>query len=362
MKIYKLLLIIIIISLTYACNLRETARRKENLPKAKGMPGEIVMVMDSAEWEGELGNTVRSIFQQSVPGLPRDEPMFDLNYIDPHNFQSIFTTAKNIVFVTVLQSNNPGNRKLKTFFTKESLQKIAKDSSIFMFPKEDEFARGQQILHLFGETEQQLIQNLVDHRDELQDFFNSIVQKRTYNMLYNGKPETGIINRIKDKFGVYLKVPYGYEIAMDENKFIWIRAFTPQIDKNLFISYVDYTSKEQFSLDSLVNIRERIVRPYVLYKPEDPDSYMVTETKYQDVLRQEINFNGNYAVQLKGLWKLHKFTMGGPFISYAMVDESTNRLYYIEGFLYSPGIDQRENLRQLDVILNTFKLSAKQPS
>lgn len=362
MKIFKLALILLIISLTYACNLRETARRKENLPKAKGMPGEIVMVMDSAEWEGELGNAVRSVFQQTVPELPRDEPMFDVNYIDPRNFQSIFTTAKNIVFVTVLQSNNPGNRKLKTFFTKESLEKIAQDSSIFMFPKEDEFARGQQILHLFGETEDQLIENLASHREQIQDFFNEVVQKRTYETLYSGKPVAGIMNRIKEKFGVEIKVPYGYEIAMDEDEFIWVRNFTPQIDKNFFISYVDYTSQDQFSLDSLISIRERIVKPYVLYKPEDPESYMVTETQYQDVLRKEVNFDGHYAVQLKGLWKLNKFTMGGPFVSYAMVDESTNRLYYIEGFLYSPGIDQRENMRELNVILNTFKLPSKQPS
>ena len=362
MKYPKLFLIFIILSITYSCNLRETARKKENLPKANGLPGEIVMVMDSAEWEGELGNTVRSVFQQSDPGLPRDEPMFDINYIDPRNFQSIFKTAKNIVFVTVIKSTNPGNRKLKTFFTKESLEKIASNPSIFMFPKEDEFAQNQQILHLFGETDQQLIKNLTEHRKEIQDFFNKAIEKRTYDRIYSGKPVIGIINRIKDKFGAYLKIPYGYDIAIDKGNFLWIRNFTPQVDKNLFISYVDYTSQSQFSLDSLINIRERIVRPYILYKPEDPESYMETETKYQDILRKEINFNGNFAVQLKGLWKLHKFTMGGPFVSYAMADSTTNRLYYIEGFLYSPGKDQREIMRELDVILRTFKLSEAKPS
>ena len=49
--------------------------------------------------------------------------------------------------------------------------------------------------------------------------------------------------------------------------------------------------------------------------------------------------------------------MGGPFVSYAMVDESTNRLYYIEAFLYSPGKPQRDLMRQLEVILKTFNIS-----
>ncbi len=40
-----------------------------------------------------------------------------------------------------------------------------------------------------------------------------------------------------------------------------------------------------------------------------------------------------------------------------MVDEKTNRLYYIEGFLYSPGKAQRDTMREIMAILNTFKVT-----
>lgn len=348
--------LIAIIFFAFSCNLRETANMKENLPKARGKAGHILVVMDSTQWQGRLGKTIRQVFMKTVPGLPRDEPSFNLEYVDPLHFTSILKIQKNIIFVTILNSKLKGDRKLKANFTGESLKMIREDSSLFMFKKEDDFAKGQEILHLFGETEDQLIANLKKNAPALRKYFNEIEQKRTYKALYNAKPEKGISKLIREKFNCYMKIPFGYDIAMDEDKFLWIRNFSVDVDKNIFISWVPYTSKEQFSLDSLIAIRERIVKPYILYKPEDSASYMVTETKYREVIREEINFDDHYAVRLKGLWKLHKYTMGGPFISYAMVDESSNRLFYIEGFLYSPGKSQREFMRELDVILRTFKL------
>lgn len=348
-----------IVIFAFSCNMSETAKMKENLPKARGKRGQILVVIDSTQWKGIVGEATREVFQKTVPGLPRDEPSFNLQHVDPVHFSSILKVQQNIIFITVLDSKLPGDRKLKKYFTGESLKLIREDPSIFRFTKKDDFAKGQEILHLFGETETQLVKNIKENASALRDFFNEIAQKRTYKALYKAKTEKGINKRIGEKFNCTMKIPYGYEIAMDEDDFMWIRNYSRNIDKNIFISWMPYTSKDQFSLDSLIAIREKIVRPYILYKPEDSESYMITETKYRDVIRQEINFRDQYAVRLQGLWKLNKYTMGGPFVSYAMVNETSNRLCYIEGFLYSPGDSQREFMRELDVILNTFKPSEK---
>ena len=84
---------------------------------------------------------------------------------------------------------------------------------------------------------------------------------------------------------------------------------------------------------------------------------MLTETANFDVFRKEINFKNHYAVELRGLWRVNKYYMGGPFVSYAMVDEASNRLYYVEAFLYSPGKPQRDHMRELETIIKTFNIS-----
>jgi len=329
---------------------------KSNLPKANGKAGQIIVVVDSAQWEGKVGEALRDTYHERVSFLPREESLFSLSHIDPLDFQSILKMQKNIVFVTVLSDKSRGSRKLKSFFTKESLDMIENDPSIFMYPKQDEFARGQEVLHLFGETEEILLANIAKNKEKLQKHFLDIEEKRLYQSLYTAKEEKGISKHIFEKLGCEIKVPLGFEIAMEAKDFVWLRNFSPDVDKSIYISWVDYTSENLFSLDSLLALRTEISKPYILYKPDDKESYMLAETDNFDVFRSEINFKNHYAVQLRGLWKVNKYYMGGPFLSYAMVDESSNRLYYIEAFLYSPGKPQRDHMRELATIARTFNI------
>jgi hypothetical protein len=80
---------------------------------------------------------------------------------------------------------------------------------------------------------------------------------------------------------------------------------------------------------------------------------------YQDYIPpvfKKVSFNDRFAVETRGLWKLKNNSRGGPFLSYIFVDELTNRLYYIEGFIMGPGIDKkREFMRQLEAVLSSFQ-------
>ena len=80
------------------------------------------------------------------------------------------------------------------------------------------------------------------------------------------------------------------------------------------------------------------------------------------VVSKKVSFDGQFAVETRGLWKTNNLSMGGPFISYTLVNEEKNRLFYIEGFVYSPGKNQREDIRELEVILSTFEPTVPQES
>ncbi|NBC17960.1 MAG: DUF4837 family protein, partial [Bacteroidetes bacterium] len=46
---------------------------------------------------------------------------------------------------------------------------------------------------------------------------------------------------------------------------------------------------------------------------------------------------------------------GGPFLTYSFYDQSTGRLYMIDGMVFAPGHEKREFLRQMEVIAHTFR-------
>lgn len=48
------------------------------LPVPSGSSNEILIVMDKAEWQGPVGDTVKQWFTQEQIGLPQPEPVFDI--------------------------------------------------------------------------------------------------------------------------------------------------------------------------------------------------------------------------------------------------------------------------------------------
>ncbi|MEO0331048.1 MAG: DUF4837 family protein, partial [Bacteroidota bacterium] len=91
---------------------------------------------------------------------------------------------------------------------------------------------------------------------------------------------------------------------------------------------------------------------------DDPPGFMTIQ-EIEPIVYDTVNFDDKFGVEARGLWKMSNITMGGPFLSYAFVDESLNRLYYIEGYVYYPGKNKRTQIREMEAILRTFKTEAE---
>ncbi len=333
-------------------------QNKGLMRKASGRGGEVMLVMDSTKWRGKLGDEVRKTFRAQVVGLPRPEPVFTLHYVDPRKLNSVLKSATNMIFVTTLSSKSQASAVLRNYFTSSSLQKIQEDPSLFLHINKDEFARGQSVMYLFGQNDETLIKNMSDNRDRLRRYFDEIEKERLMSSLYVAKEVTGINDHLLNTHNFQMRIPNGYQIADEQSNFIWLRNVGVEVDRNLIITYVTYKSESQFDDDELIKWRNIVAKKYLFEDPDIPESFVVTEDRPAPVVKQ-LTWNGKYAKEMKGLWKTNNLAMGGPFIGYAFTDEGTGRIYYVEGFLYSPGKSQREFMRELSTILSTFKTQAE---
>ena len=57
-----------------------------------------------------------------------------------------------------------------------------------------------------------------------------------------------------------------------------------------------------------------------------------------------------------GLWETVGDIMGGPFVSYTVLDEKHNRVITLDAFLYAPADKKRDLLRQIESILLYMKI------
>ncbi|MBX2843584.1 MAG: DUF4837 family protein [Flammeovirgaceae bacterium] len=324
------------------------------LPSAKGEVGEIILVIDTVKWKGPLGEEIREVFSRKIEGLPQPEAMFTVRNIDPNKFVSFLRQHKNIVIVTTFDENTAGSRKLREFFTPESITQIKNNENIFMTNSENEYAKGQLVMNLFSKDEATLIKHLKENRQKIQDVFNNLERKRLASKLFKARKKD-LEKSLLESHNIKMVIPAGYKfVPLDSvpEDFVWLRYVEYDYDRNIVISYKDYESEEQFEEENILKWREDIMQKYT--QQDSPDNYVIKE-KLVPVSTRKVNFNGKYGVELRGIWRLSVSIVGGPFLAYVFYDKDSGRIYYLEGFLSAPGASKREHMREMEVVLRNFK-------
>lgn len=356
-------IILLLISALGAISCNSDKKNPEYLPVATGKPGDILLIMDSVQWNGPLGEELRNILYAQVPGLPREEPMFNIIRVHPGKKLNVITQIRNLMYVFTLDQHTPGARKIRDGFSQQTLDKIKTDTSFYLSIVKDEYARGQEVMYLYGDTEENLIRHLKQNGKSISDHFNDLERERVQKRIRQVKSTQGISTMLKNEWQCAMKVPAGYKLADKTENFIWLRSMEVDADKNIFLARKPYSSEYQLLPDSLIAWRDSVAQRYLFGDPADPISYVVTEqnVSFRPVQARQVNINGHFAMELRGLWRTNNKTMGGPFLSYTLVDQSNGMLYYIEGFVFSPGREQREIMREMEAILWTFKTSEEAP-
>ncbi|MBI3220343.1 MAG: DUF4837 family protein [Bacteroidetes bacterium] len=355
----KLIILLAAVVALYSCSDQKGGGTSG--PPASGLPGDMYLIMDSAQWNGPLGKLIDSTFTRDMLVLNRTEPIFRMRWIDPRKLNFVLKQRRNLIFAVTLDQKAAGAKRVRGMFTQQSIDRIKSDTSFFMTTSTNLFAKGQEVMFLVGTTEKELIKKIRGNQEKITSHFDRAEVKRLTSTLFKSGQLKGVAEIMHKSMKAEIKIPFGFDLVTADSAFIWARQINPKDDKDIFIARKPYRSVGQFKKDSLIAFRDEVCKKHLFGDPERLQSYLITETKisYKPVMTREVNFHGMYAVEMRGLWRTNNLTMGGPFLSYAFVDEKNGLLYYIEGFTYAPGKEQREIMRELDVILNTFKFTGK---
>lgn len=330
----------------------------KNIPLALGLPGDVYFVMDSAQWKGPLGRTLDSIFSEEVPGLPRKESLFTTRWIDPRRLNAALKQRRNLIFVMTLDRNDQGARIVRALFTPESIEKVKSEPEKYNRTAADVFARNQEVLYLYSPNEELLRQHVIRNAPSLISHFNIKERERISHSLFKAGEMKGLTQLLQKEFHCEMRFPFGFKLADKDTNFVWFRQINPKDDKDIFIARKKYSSRQSFNKGELIAFRDEICKKYLFGDPARTDSYIVTEMRpYIPVTVDTVNFNGHFGMKMYGLYRSNDYLFGGPFVSFALVDEGRHEFYYLEGFTISPGRDQREIMRELETILYTFRTS-----
>ncbi len=333
-----------------SCETDDKSGKSSSMGKARGETGEIILVMTPDQWESPLGTLVRNVFTESVEAIPQEEPLYNLRRTDPSNFNSVLKSAKNLIFVATLDDNSSEGKQLTKYFTDGSIERIKENPELFSFTQSDVYANGQEVLYLFGRTQEELIENIKANRDRVQQLFNGIEEKRLVSNLKKSTSK-GVMNYLADSMGVDILIPFGYDLAIKGENFTWIRKLDQKEEINIWVAKLPFTDEAVFDPANVKEIRNQLGQRYIT--DLDNDSLFLTTQDEIELVIDTVNLNGNYALRTKGLWKYSDNSRGGAFVSYLFANEKDGELYYLEGYLDNPGDDKREPMRLIKAILST---------
>lgn len=316
---------VVFIAIVSSCSTKPTGK-----PSSSGKTCEILVVIDKNKMDGEIGDSLRGFFMREQDGLNQAEPLYTMPYIPLSSFENtdMFQAHRNIIMVNINDSCKTRLQILKDFKSKPQL--------IFKLSAKNNL----EFFKLFAEKRELMLKAIDD------------LERNRINAAFKAVEKVEIKNHIRNTYAFDMTFPSEFSISKKTKDFSWIRKEAKDFSQGIMIYLFSYTDKNDLSPSRIIAIRDSLTKQWI---PGPTDgSFMKTEKRFAPISK-EINFNGLYAVETRGLWCLENDFMGGPFINYTFVDEKNNRIIMLDGYLYSPKKPKRDLLKQIEAIIYTYR-------
>ena len=320
------LILLAAIFLFIACKDENGKPNSRILSDSSGNINQLTVIIENNLWEGEVGEAIRNNLAAPVDGLPQEEPLFSLSQIPPQTFSGFVRNSR--IFLKI-ETDGPKGMDLIS----------------------DEFARPQTGIVVQGSGNEEIIEVINQQSDSIIKILKKTELKEKQRRI---KKSLKTDETLTDKFGLNLSFPSAYRYAKEEDDFVWIRKDIPKGNMEILIYEVPISKIENDSsvIANITKMRDSIGKAQIPGPVEG--SYMITEKAYAPYLF-ETEIDGKFAYETRGTWEVQNAFMAGPFVNYAIKDEENDRFLILEGFVFSPSRGKRDNVFELDAILQSAK-------
>ncbi|MBQ3765377.1 MAG: DUF4837 family protein [Bacteroidales bacterium] len=299
------------------------------LPNVSGKAGEIVVVIDKDNWEGNIGTELREILAVDCPYLAQREPLFTLANVPPGSFNNMFKMHRNILILNI----NPQNQKEAMLY------------------KRDQWARPQSLAQINAFTEEGALAVLAEAKEQLPEFFEQAERDRIIanSILYE---ELTLRDPVEKLTGGILHFPSGYKLRKATDDFVWIADEKQYTNQTVLVYRYPVPDEAPFDVENIIAKRNEIMQANV---PGMFDgTFMTTSTAVQPETRS-LKYHGLDFMETRGFWEVQGDFMGGPFVSHSFYSPDGKDIIVLEAFVYAPKYDKRQYLRQVESILYSFE-------
>lgn len=302
------------------------------LPTSNGKTNKIMVVVKGIDWQGKLGDEIRTVFGEHQVGLPQPETLLSVGQVDPSGFSGFMRNNKAVLVLQEGQKEGLSVQKNKYAEPQIIVYGVAKDKEgLINLIKQ----RGKEIIKIFKDEDIKFTQRIFKKERVDETKFKTI-----------------------QSLGITIDIPERYRLVEDTGEFLWLRQHLKSgiargDGTNNVLIYSVPLEDESKVADNIVAVRDTIGKKHIPGSKEG--MYMITEQAFTP-FTFDAEIDGKKAYETRGKWEVKNDFMAGPFINYTVVDKKNNRLIVFEGFTYAPSVNKRDFLFELEAIAKSMKI------
>lgn len=309
-----------------------------NIINATGRPGEIMIVINNEYRDTPMGAQLTDLLQSDVPGLPQSEPMFSLSWSTIKGFTGFLTYVRNILMIDI------------------DNDRFTKTSAKYTY---DTWAKGQMVVKITSPNVDSVSSYIESKGYSLVNLFMRHEIFRYDDYLVNEYSK--VADRLVDSlFHHHINVPEDIRKYKIGKNFLWMSNDHMRKRHDLLVYTYPYKSKEDLSLDRMVQVRDSVLKENIEggYEGSYPETEKLVNTLFHRYIFGPNK--GEIRGEVRGLWKMTGGQMmGGPFVCQAYHDKKDGLVYMVEGFVYNPNDYKRNLIRMMEAALYTFRPSSQ---
>lgn len=304
--------------------------RKALLQNVSGKAGEVIVVINKADWDGQLGNCLRENLACDCDFLPQKEPLYTLANVAPNAFTNIFKIHRNLILCNI----DPEVREPGVVF------------------KQDIWAKPQCVVQINAIDSESAVLIAQENMPKILNFIEQAERDRVIGNAISYQ-EVSLRPMVLEVFEGSPYFPSGYVMKKKTDKFVWVAYETTYTNQGILMyRYPADGGEGEFTPENIVFHRNEILKENVPGMFEN--TYMTTSTFAMPSVKY-VKYKGREFAETRGFWEVANDFMGGPFVSHSFYSPDGKDIIVCEAFVYAPRYDKRHYLRQVESLLYSFR-------
>jgi hypothetical protein len=331
--------------------------------EARGSFGQVIVMMDSSQFQSETANALRETFGGWIQTIPGKPPRYDLQFQDFENNAQLESLRrfKNILIAAPVDDSTNVSRFVRALISDEVEQEVKKGNA-FAFPLEDKWYRNQWAMILTSTSDSTLAQKIRNSEETLISGLEEKEMKRWKEEIYDRGEKYALEDSLWQNHGWNIRIQHDWNKNLDTTftnprngdtyNFLTMRRPLPDNDRWFWAYWKKVDNINQVD-DNWINAkRDTLMEKWIR---GSRDSSYVTTAYDRPHETTTFRMNGDMVYETEGVWTMTNDAMAGPYVNFTIFDAETRRLFMLEFAQFAPKYNKRRFVRQFRTMLRTFE-------